>query len=263
MPKIVGANQVSLSPCPDEFPGLKTLNEEDISDRSKQDWLAKGFVLAQTTWFVTQCIARKVQNIDLTELELVACAYALLSAVIYGFWWKKPFDVTRPIQAIRKLERDLDPPVDWKGKIEEFRYLLAGVAYDNIDFMRRSRVPTFYSGRLTPGQDVEVLIAEVVTAVIFGGIHLIAWRFVFPTEAEQIMWRASAIAITMAPFVWLIMFSPDAVPDAATDAALITTIPIYIIARLILLAISFSSLRALPLGAFIAVNWTTFIPHVS
>ena len=71
----------------DPFPALKTLREEDIDDKSKQDWLAKAFVLVQTTWFITQCIARKVENIAVTELELTVCAYAVLSAVIYGFWW--------------------------------------------------------------------------------------------------------------------------------------------------------------------------------
>jgi hypothetical protein len=220
-------------------------------------------VLAQTTWFVTQCISRKVQNLALTELELIACAYAVLSAVIYGFWWKKPFDVARPIQAFRKLEKDLDPPEDGKVKLKEFIYLLLGVTYDDIDFTRRSRVPTFYSGFLTRSQDEWVFTAEVVTAVIFGGIHVIAWKFVFPTQVEQMMWRASAIVGTVAPIAWLIMSSilramlaerHAAVWDAAWDAVVILT---YIIARLILLAISFSSLRALPPGAFVAVHWTS------
>jgi hypothetical protein len=186
--------------------------------------------------------------------------------MIYGFWWKKPFDVACPKQAIRKLERELDPLVDEKGKLEDFRYFLAGTAYDDIDFLRRSRVPTFYSGSLTDNQGIWVFVAELVTAVIFGGIHIIAWKFVFPTQVEQIMWRASAIVVTAAPIASVIvvaMFAGVLTAVAAARVAWDAIIMIYIVARLILLTISFSSLRALPPGAFVAVNWTTFIPHVS
>jgi hypothetical protein len=35
IPKIAGDNKVYFSPHPDEFPGLKALDEEDIHDRSK------------------------------------------------------------------------------------------------------------------------------------------------------------------------------------------------------------------------------------
>ena len=309
-----------------DFDGLKILQEEDINDKSKQDWLAKGFVLAQTIWFVTQCIARRVLHLALTELELTACAYAVLSAVTYGFWWKKPFNIGRPNQAIREPLEPPEPPGEWKDKLDDFRKLLIGVAYDEINFERRSRVPTFYSGRLSPYRSLGVFIAEVVCAVIFGGIHLIAWNFIFPSHVEQIMWRVSATIVATIPIMWVFAallaarplaaaaaveaaaeaaaaataknkpaprrwawyetaptryyadLDPDLDPDLqaakleAKRAAKRATAPppaadvvilLYILARFILLAISFSSLRALPPGAFVVVHWTTFIPHFS
>ena len=37
---------------------------------------------------------------------------------------------------------------------------------------------------------------------------------------------------------------------------------LYIVARAVTLVLAFTSLRELPPGAFNAVHWTTFIPHV-
>ena len=65
-----------------------TISEEEIADRSKGDYLLKTIVLFQTTWFIGQCIARGV-----TELEVVTIAFASLTGVIYYFWWDKPLDV--------------------------------------------------------------------------------------------------------------------------------------------------------------------------
>ncbi|GJJ06825.1 hypothetical protein Clacol_001021 [Clathrus columnatus] len=76
---------------------LVDCRREDIQDKSKQDGLAKTFALIQTIWFVVQCIARKVENLPLTEIELMTCAYAILSVAIYVFWWNKPFRVNYPI----------------------------------------------------------------------------------------------------------------------------------------------------------------------
>jgi hypothetical protein len=52
----------------------KTLSlpaEEEMQDRSKSDWLAKMIVLLQTLWFVMQCIARSIERLPTTELEVV------------------------------------------------------------------------------------------------------------------------------------------------------------------------------------------------
>jgi hypothetical protein len=77
--------------------GRILITEKQIEDRSKGDPLSKGFVLLQTSWFVLQCIARGVQHLPVTELELVTLAFAALNLVIYGLWWKKPLNVSCPL----------------------------------------------------------------------------------------------------------------------------------------------------------------------
>jgi hypothetical protein len=79
-----------------------TITEEEIADRSKGDYLSKTIVLFQTTWFIGQCIARGAYKLAVTELEVVTLAFAVLTGVIYYFWWDKPLDVrcSIPVQLL-------------------------------------------------------------------------------------------------------------------------------------------------------------------
>ncbi|KZT19406.1 hypothetical protein NEOLEDRAFT_1142071 [Neolentinus lepideus HHB14362 ss-1] len=72
------------------------ITEEQIQDKSKADFLAKGLVILQTGWFVVQCIARKAACLHITELEIVTCAFAALNFFTYALWWNKPFNVDCP-----------------------------------------------------------------------------------------------------------------------------------------------------------------------
>ena len=77
-----------------EFP---TVTEKEIKDRSKADALSKTLVIGQTTWFMLQCIARAIQGLEITQLELLTVALAFLNAFMYYFWWNKPLDVETPV----------------------------------------------------------------------------------------------------------------------------------------------------------------------
>ncbi|KAF9533542.1 hypothetical protein CPB83DRAFT_845455 [Crepidotus variabilis] len=70
---------------------------QEIQDKSKSDFLSKALGVAQTTWFIAQCVARGVQGLGLTEMELLTVALAALNGFIYFFWWSKPMDVRSPI----------------------------------------------------------------------------------------------------------------------------------------------------------------------
>ena len=59
-----------------DFPST---TEEEIDDRSKGDALSKGIALLQITWFIIQLIARRVQGLTITELELTTAALAGLN----------------------------------------------------------------------------------------------------------------------------------------------------------------------------------------
>lgn len=77
-----------------------TVDEEDLKDKSKGDPLAKGFVILQTLWFVTQILARFAQNLVVTELEVITFALVPLNIGTYYFWMHKPLSVKKPIRLV-------------------------------------------------------------------------------------------------------------------------------------------------------------------
>ena len=76
-----------------DFTSFTVPTEEEIKDKGKSDWLAKSLVLIQTSWFVMQCIARAIEHLPVTHLEIVTLAYAAMKFVIYIFWWNKPLNI--------------------------------------------------------------------------------------------------------------------------------------------------------------------------
>lgn len=77
---------------------LPWITEKDIQDRSKGDALSKGLVVTQTLWFIVQCVSRRVQNLAVTEIELVTLAFAFLNSLMYFLWWEKPQNVASYIR---------------------------------------------------------------------------------------------------------------------------------------------------------------------
>ncbi|KAF8645293.1 hypothetical protein AX16_007930 [Volvariella volvacea WC 439] len=107
---------------------IPCIPEREIQDHGKGDILAKAVVVLQTTWFVAQCIARRVQGLVLTEIELVTLAFATLNVITYGLWWNKPlsigypiyFDengirVDGPLATVDKIDDDEGPVKEWEG----------------------------------------------------------------------------------------------------------------------------------------------------
>jgi hypothetical protein len=94
----------------DQEIGFPLISEKEIQDWSKGDGLSKALVVVQTTWFIAQCISRKVQGLAITEIELVTVAFAFLNGIMYFLWWSKPVGV--PSVRIYRLNTPIpQPPV--------------------------------------------------------------------------------------------------------------------------------------------------------
>ena len=188
-----------------DFSSFTVPTEEEIKDRGKSDWLAKTLVLLQTSWFVMQCIARAIEHLPVTHLEIVTLAYAAMNFVIYIFWWNKPLNVNRPVRVFRKT--DAEEPIseaprsaskaNGDGLDMIFRYI-GGAQDEVVDLSREDRVPRFWAN----STEDDAVIADGImlgVGVCFGAIHCIAWQFSFPTHTELLIWRISCIAITAVP----------------------------------------------------------------
>ena len=68
----------------------------EINDKSKADYLAKVLACVQACWIVLQCLGRRLNNLPITLLELHTALHVINAIVMYGFWWKKPVDVSQP-----------------------------------------------------------------------------------------------------------------------------------------------------------------------
>ena len=257
--------------------------KEEIEDKGKSDWLAKSLVLLQTSWFVMQCIARAIEHLPITHLEIVTLAYAAMNFVIYIFWWNKPLNVNRPVRVFRKSEasvtqhqvisRETRRSRAWKltwreiGEgLEAIFYFIGGGQDENVILSREDRVPRFWANSSSD----DVVIADMIVlgvGVCFGAIHCISWGFSFQTHTELLMWRVSCVAITAVPIYislgfYLGLWLSDMIGNAVLYFIPLSGVLLYIVARAVTLVLAFTSLRDLPPGAYETVHWTTFIPHV-
>ena len=263
----------NLSQC-DDYESFTMPTKAEIEDKGKSDWLAKLLVLLQTSWFIIQCIARGIEHLPLTHLEIVTLAYAAVNFVIYIFWWYKPLNVNRPVRVFRREPSERRPMVEepnseWRAisdRLDKILVFITGIQDCDVILSDKDRVPMVGGNSDTD----QIGIADIIilgVGICFGAIHCIAWSFSFPTDAELLMWRISCVAITAVPVYFLLVFFLGAGLniDIASGIVAITTLPIlilYIIARAVTLVLAFISLRGLPLGAYETVHWTTFIPHI-
>ena len=231
------------------------------------------------SWFVIQCIARAINHLPVTHLEIVMLAYVAMNFVIYIFWWNKPLNVNRPVRVFQKsepsvMQHQVIPRVAhlriWELTWEEIGnvlgiiavYIVGGQDVD-VDLSGEDRVPRFWAN-----SDNDAVIADFIVfgvGVCFGVIHCISWGFPFPTHTELLIWRVSCVAITAIPiYIPLGYFLGIWLADMDTVLCFIPLSGgiLYILARAVTLILAFTSLRDLPPGAYETVHWTTFIPHV-
>ncbi|KAK7028218.1 hypothetical protein VNI00_014908 [Paramarasmius palmivorus] len=236
-----------LSPTPDptiplEYlvaKGYITLTEDEIKDNlSHSDVITKSIAVIQTIWFIVQVIARAVEGLAITELEIVTVGFAILNFGTYFLWWNKPLRVRHPVRVYwRQMEKSgAGETGEGKGGIWGTRWEGAGAigkyiyatdllfeneGPDNI-LLRLLLLPLWIpwhifsvcfqilidrddsnlaipiSSRLD-NDPLHLYITVYGIAALFGAIHCIPWVFQFPTHTEQLLWRISAVAVAVGP----------------------------------------------------------------
>lgn len=260
---------------------IKKIKKADIEDKSKGDTLSKGIAITQGLWFVTQCLARVFQHLPLTELEVATLAFAVLSVIIRLLWLHKPLDVQQPI-VVARSEVDLDPlqeedmtPInnDPTTLLEKIGNTITG-QYNKYSLITFTSVPPFYSIEID-GRDTYTVQGVVIYAgvfgvgSIFGSIHCAAWNALFPSMAEMWIWRISSVFIAAYPALTrlLIIALAAGAPNSDIARAVIRNfiwvgVVAYPLCRLLLIILSFTTLRSLPASAFVDVKWSNYIPHL-
>ncbi|KAG1730955.1 uncharacterized protein EDB91DRAFT_1155747 [Suillus paluster] len=170
---------------------MPDITEADIEDRSKGDVLSKGIAVLQLVWFVIQLVARHVQNLPITLLELDTLAVTSLTCIAYGFWWKKPKDVGRPY-IVRWKATVLPTGLTYVEAGSVFNDLIKSLV-DLVDpfsncavYSHRIRALGGYSGH----RSMIAFLTGCVGGMLFAGIHCMQ---------KQMVWRVASLVMMCAP----------------------------------------------------------------
>ncbi len=186
-----------------EYVEYPTISEREVWDKSKQDTFTKVITIFQVGYFIIQCIARAIQNLTITTLELNALAIVVCSLMTSFAWLHKPADVQTPVhlysektleEIIGNLEWDLTPldHVDPNGpgysvNVQPFMGMPVIPPTRPIQRIPNDRFPT------NPYGVQEYLLC--LATLVFAGIHVAGWNFDFPTAIEKLLWRIASLLI--------------------------------------------------------------------
>lgn len=290
--------KANILPCP-------VITKREIWDRSKADKFAKLFACLQIFWLAMQAIARAIQSLAVTPLEIAVLGFAIPSLATFAFWYSKPVDVEVPsyikidLTTEELLERISPQLYNWRDTPLDFIHRVNAPSVTS-ELIIKNRLPgwrKFDQPADRIRNDIFALkytkldqLVVFSTWLGYAGTHFAAWTFSFPTHTELLLWRICCIMLSgsMALF-WITsnrkfyLLIPMLVPWLKTEkkekfvkvaygeqrvsgvlvfSGLFTTLA-YLFARLTIIALAFSSLRSLPRGAYVTVNWTAIWPHLS
>ncbi|ESK84432.1 hypothetical protein Moror_6233 [Moniliophthora roreri MCA 2997] len=215
------------------------ITEAEIQDKSHADVISKTITVFQTSWFIVQCIARSIEGLAITELEIITLAFAFLNFIICFLWWNKPLRVRYPVRVT--WHADKRPPIcdnysdvaslSWQARAQAKLDLVISALtphwhFDMGEFLRilfrLAILPISSLGQLLlkfieilTGRNsedgsslfssrlakdpVSVHITCYLIAVAFGALHCAAWGFEFPSESQQLQWRTMSLLVTFLP----------------------------------------------------------------
>ena len=106
----------------------------------------------------------------------------------------------------------------------------------------------------------------VMSYVVFGGIHCVAWNFAAHSERVQWLWRAASLAVSAAPLLSLFIGLPKEAGSRRLEMLrlfiMAVTCGLFLAARGVLLVLPFYELVYLPADAYKTVSWENFVPHI-
>lgn len=266
----------------------KNINKKSIADKGKADVIAKTLVCVQASWMVIQVIGRKVDGLPVTLLEIHVIIQVFMTFLMYWFWWYKPLDVGEPI-LLEGVEVAIDALKDEQAVPKRLQSIIITDGPPIIAELL---------GLATQNDGAGILTA--VMCLIYGGTHATAWNDHFPTPLERLFWRMSCTVLALGPWVqltataltahfpvfrrclrehiedkrgwrvWLLWqacvdgYNPYVQVDfgmfAGTLFAGLCILYMFSIGYVTVEA--FISIRSLPKGSYLTVNWEDYWPHL-
>lgn len=191
-----------------------------------------------------------------------------------------PTDVLRWTQAFKGL-RDVcgccDTPVRFLDIIPSELRDSVSSGGEMTESLRRFRkvVTSLVESMSVLRRESFVFALLVILSILYGGLHLSAWRNPFPTELECVMWRVSCfVMMGMLPVtVGVCMVCSKVVAKLqvsfesyykvlkAFEVLSLALLMIYGLARVFVIVEAFISLRRQPIGVYWSPDWLQTVPH--
>lgn len=251
------------------LPKLPYISKEELDDKSKSNSFVKAIAIFQIIWATIQIIVRTVRKIAISQLELAVIAFATCAVIIYLLYWSKPKSVgtvTTILQYQDQIPKDILQQIE-NCSVKNFQFGTS-LFTAKAEWKPRhgSRIKNDTVEEVEGGDAIagSALLAMAFGATLFGGIHIGAWNFEFPSRIELILWRcASVTSAAFGPTFILVIPLMDFLEEAGLKGDILSPICtfLYVIARLFLLVETFRTLCFLRPDAYIS-TWTTNIPHV-
>lgn len=168
------------------------------------------------------------------------------------------------LAALERIENPLKPGLlhekEWIG---EFHWTLSLGA---SNFLRNMTGYLIYIAEDFFSSDLFAMLLAMLIflSIIYGGIHLSAWKWEFPSSAESIIWKVACFDIIGSPVVFIIGALTPVISDTdilAVPLGILMGI-VYGFSRVYIVAEAFISLRHVPIGVYSTVPWIQAIPHV-
>lgn len=251
---------------------LPNLTEDEISDRNKGSLFVKLLALLQVSWMVIQLIARAKFGLTSTPVEIMTLSFAACAFITYLLLLNRPQDVDTSIyiDAAR-------PPTR-----HDVRAILGYTP--ECFWLRSNRLPCVPNNAIhlvwpiSSSERVRafmwLLSSMAAGSAMFGGIHLLAWNFAFPTVFERTLWRTSSLITLIGPSVMAVaensafwyhhrfsQSSATAGVDPRLAAFHALSMLVLVLARLFIMTEALRSLYYLPSDAYLT-TWATYIPHI-
>ena len=250
---------------------LPYISPDELQDRSKSDSLVRTIAVGQILWVSIQILIRAARHLAISQLEITVVAFASCAVAMYGLNWYKPKGVEVPITIMQYRGEAPRQVLDSLGMRSIVVSVLTNWTTIMRTFLGRPAEP-----KGAPTSNVfthDALFGLILGSLVFGGIHLAAWKFEFPTRTEQILWWSASLWCTcfcVVFYLCAVLFGLVAVcssfiapvEDRLVDVGQMVLLFTYVVARLFLLVDVFRTLCFLPPDAYVA-TWASNVPHIS
>jgi len=291
------------------FPHIITnIPEETILDRAESSSLSKAVLIVQVGRFCTNCASRLFQGLPLSLLEVSTAAHAFCTLLTYFVWLSKPLNIATPtllrekdaqeVYALLKCSREeYDEALEVAKKRAEgdssaptgphssAKIVLAANALQHL--LPTPERPPLQPGFKEPGimlvpgnlsnkspnEGTASLPASIISPILYGLAHFLAWNDHFPTPLERLLWRTSSFVVTFSGLVGFTMVFPLLLLDKLLNSGFIQALAgvivflaipaVHIVASGSLIAESLRQLFFLDSTAYQLPSWSNYWPRLS